>query len=136
MVAYSFQKPFHDPIRRLEKLHTVRADRPRHARVGEDIQLYGGMRTKYCKKLLTPDPVCTEVIPILIRFAWDTPEMISAIEIGPRKLTESQIEDFAAADGFAINYPDGTARSRMGHFWHKTHGRDDFFGLLIRWEPR
>jgi hypothetical protein len=87
-------------------------------------------------KLLTPDPICIEATPIIVRFAWDTPDLVSSIEIGRRKLTESQIEEFAAADGFAISHQPGTARSRMGHFWHKANGYGDIIGTWFRWEPR
>lgn len=45
MVAYSFQKRFVEPIRSGRKRQTIRADRKRHARPGEVLQLYSGMRT-------------------------------------------------------------------------------------------
>lgn len=63
MVAYNFHRQFVDPIRRNEKTGTVRAGRMRHANVGESMQLYTAMRTKHCRKILTPDPLCIGVTP-------------------------------------------------------------------------
>lgn len=136
MVAYSFQKQFHKPIRELEKTGTVRGDRPRHARIGEPVQLYAGMRTRNCFKLLTPDPICIDTPPILITFDRDHAEIITSIRIDGGYLNDQEIEDFAAKDGFGVNYPEGTARWRMGDFWQSKHGFGDFFGVWIKWEPR
>ena len=136
MVAYSFQKQFHGPIRKLEKRQTVRAMRPRHARVGEAVQLFGGMRTKYCVKLLDPDPICIDTPPILIGFDRDHAEIISSIRIDGGYLSDAEIEAFAVADGFGIDYPRGTARCRMGDFLHHQHGLDQLFCVLIKWDQR
>ena len=57
MVAYSFKSQFEEPIVAREKRQTVRGFRKRHARPGEPIQLYVGMRTRNCRKILTPDPI-------------------------------------------------------------------------------
>lgn len=59
MVAYNFQSRFAGPIKRGEKSHTIRKNgKRRHARPGEPLQLYTGMRTKSCKKIIVKDPVC------------------------------------------------------------------------------
>lgn len=59
MVAYNFQSRFAGPIKRGEKSHTIRKNgKRRHARPGEPLQLYTGMRTKSCKKIVAKDPVC------------------------------------------------------------------------------
>ncbi|MEJ0016825.1 MAG: ASCH domain-containing protein [Acetobacteraceae bacterium] len=47
MVAYSFKRDFAAPILAGIKRQTIRADRRRHARPGEVLQLYTGMRTKH-----------------------------------------------------------------------------------------
>ena len=48
MVAYSFKRRFREPILAGSKQQTIRADRKRHARRGEALQLYTGMRTTQC----------------------------------------------------------------------------------------
>jgi hypothetical protein len=58
MVAYSFQKQFVPAIISGKKRQTIRAfGKRRHAYVGEPIQLYVGMRTKQCAKII-PDQIC------------------------------------------------------------------------------
>ena len=57
MVAYSFKARFVPLIREGLKTQTIRAQRSRHARPGELIQLFSGMRTHLCEKIV-PDPVC------------------------------------------------------------------------------
>ena len=55
MVAYNFQKQFADAVERGEKRQTIRAPRRdgRHAKVGDKLQLYTGMRTKQCGMIVT-----------------------------------------------------------------------------------
>ena len=65
MVAYGFKKYFVPQIEDGSKTHTIRGQRRRHAHVDEPIQLYQGMRTKYCRKIIA-DPVCIAVLPIII----------------------------------------------------------------------
>lgn len=137
MVAYNFHRQFVGPIRRNEKTGTVRAARMRHANVGESVQLYTAMRTKHCRKILTPDPVCIAVTPILIGFEREHPELISAIQIDETWLSDAEIEDFAIRDGFGVNYPEGTARWRMGQYWARSQPMlEAFLGVWVRWEAR
>jgi hypothetical protein len=49
------------------------------------------------------------VTPILIGFEREHPELISAIQIDERWLSDAEIEDFAIRDGFGVNFPAGTA---------------------------
>lgn len=125
MVAYSFQKQFAPPIQAGTKTGTIRADRKRHARVGEDLQLYRGMRTKYCEKII-PDPVCLGVHPITIDVR---PHTFGIIEVGlPRWLLHRHGHDFfAQKDGFENI-------DAMHAFWRKHHGVGLFEGFWIRWE--
>ena len=120
MVAYSFQKQFIAPILAGRKAQTVRADRKRHARPGEDLQLYSGMRTKHCRLIGTA--VCMEIVPI--RF-----------ELGVRAVTLEGVRcdypyalaQFARADGFHD-------WAELRRFWHAQHpGVVDFSGWMIRW---
>ena len=135
MVAYSFKQRF---IRRIEtglgirtdedftllhpaKTQTIRAEgKRRHAKPGEVLQLYYGMRTRQCK--LIGVAKCVEVLPIII---WDT----FAIIVDGKVLTARQIKKFASADGF-----DDLDDMRL--FWKAEHGAfEKFEGRLIKWEP-
>lgn len=138
MVAYSFAPQFIAPIEVGAKLQTVRGHRPRHARPGEPIQLYTGMRTKHCRKLVDPDPIVSRVWPIriFINKRFHTGEIISRIDLDYHHLPAAEMEAFARADGFAPD-DDASALRRMGEFWVKAHNiKGDFFrfdGVCIRW---
>ena len=68
MVAYSFNKQFIEPIRLGIKTQTIRAHgKRRHAQMGDALQLYSGMRTAHCVRIIE-DTVCTESGPVWIRF--------------------------------------------------------------------
>lgn len=133
MVALSFKAQFAAPIIAGTKRQTVRAGRKRNPRAGERLQLYCGMRTKHCRKII-PDPLCTETCIVVITVDPAHQELIAAIEIDGDLLTERGIERFAVADGFAAQ-PGASARRAMGNFWIRHHGPGEFLGLLIRWEP-
>ena len=147
MVAYSFQKQFVGPIEGGEKRQTIRAPRKRHARVGEPIQIYTAMRTKGCRKLIDPDPVCIRSTRLQILFADDAdrhgPERIrfqNESASGWCELIGAEpIEQFAFEDGFRAD-DERTARAAMGAFWLATYGQDvppdavlRFDGHLIEW---
>jgi hypothetical protein len=120
MVAYSFQRQFIEPIRAGSKRQTIRADRKRHARHGETLQLYTGMRTKHCRLIGTA--ICRAVNPVTIDFDWNT---IAAGPVNLKKLHE--LEAFARSDGFA-------SWSDMRKFWRDTHGEvARWSGILIEW---
>ncbi|RWG12249.1 MAG: ASCH domain-containing protein [Mesorhizobium sp.] len=145
MVAYSFKPMFGHQVSSLTKRQTVRADRKRHARPGEAVQLFQGMRTRNCVKLVNPDPLCTRVRPIVIVTSPLLAEFIASIAIDGRSLHRDEIEAFAAADGFGIEHvgdwrfkrtgQTGSARWNMGAFWEAEHGEGLFEGKLIEWEP-
>lgn len=141
MVAYSF-KPFFAPqiVLRLKR-QTVRSDRPRHARPGEPVQLYQGMRTKHCRKILDRDPVCVDTLPIIIETSNLLPCFIASIEVGGCMLHRDEIETFASDDGFEPKHINGlapgmsgkTARENMGAFWRASHAPGCFSGVVIKW---
>jgi uncharacterized protein YqfB (UPF0267 family) len=109
MVAYSFQKRFAEPILAGTKSQTIRADRKRHARPGEELQLYTGMRTKHCRLIARVQ--CIGIRPITLDLAEDMPDA------------------FAHRDGFA-DWED------MRAFWRQFHpGVETFTGVLILWDP-
>lgn len=149
MPAYSFKKRFVTPIRiglglpvrhedadseaatiLLPKRHTIRAvGQRRHARPGETVQLYCGMRTKQCFKI--GEGRCTQVRPISIQVMANE---ITKIEIEGARLFGTLLQEFARADGFAD-------AQDMRLFWIREHGKRkrtpviNFEGLLIEWEP-
>lgn len=122
MVAYSFKKQFAEPILAGTKRQTIRAARRRHARVGEALQLYTGMRTKQCRLIARAE--CTHVHPITLDFDNAEVRVPWAIFSGPVAL-----DVFAASDGFD-SWDDLCA------FWKREHGSlDKFEGVLIAWRP-
>lgn len=128
MVAYSFRKRFAAPILAGTKAQTIRADRKRHARPGEEIQLYTGMRTKHCKLLARVR--CEAVVPVRMTFSrWGG---AAAVWLEDRPMASVLLDAFARQDGFG-SFLD------MRLFWLCEHARDadeiDFRGVLIRWTP-
>ena len=145
MVGYNFQPIFEPQIRDRSKLQTVRAPRLRHARPGEPVQLFCDQRSRHCRKLVSPDPICLRVRPIEIHVS----EMIgiASIAIEGIPLDREEIELFARADGFSPDRLQGlrvdghlingkTARNNMGRFWLYKHGAGRFEGVIVQWEPR
>lgn len=134
MVAYSFKTRFAAPILAGTKRQTIRADRKRHVRPGEELQLYTGMRTRHCK--LIGRAVCEAVYPIELFLAGPREgysEAWSDTHADPRFATagvyKADCNKFAVADGFA-------RWSDLVLFWRAEHpGVDHFGGVLIRWTP-
>lgn len=139
MVAYGFKKFFAPQIIAGIKRQTVRADRNRHARVGEALQLYQGMRTRHCVRII-PDVPCIGVDHIVIEREV---VKIAGIEINGVRLSHDEIEQFARDDGFAPEQLQGAggldshlAAYNMGMFWSLSHeGAAPFVGVMIRWDP-
>lgn len=121
MVAYSFKQRFVAPILAGTKRQTIRAERKRHAREGEAIQLYTGMRTKQCRAIGVA--TCRYVSPIRI----DVDGARVEFPTGRSLTTLDELDAFAAMDGFA-------AWRTMRLFWQAHHPATQFFsGVLIRW---
>ncbi len=152
MVAYSFNKIFVPQVEDWTKRQTVRGHRKRHARPREPVQLYTAMRTRHCRKLVDPDPVCTAVHEIRVEVGDKMllpssfgPGSIEGIEINGRELNPWGIETFATNDGFdpyrLIGPPAvgnvfrrcATARNFMGSFWHMMHGPGGWQGVVVYW---
>jgi hypothetical protein len=145
MVAYSFKRRFVDPIRvglssvslsfnAKPKRQTIRAERNgkhRHARPGDEVQLYCGLRTKGC--FLIGRARCLDVQPVRMSFgerragglAWS---FVDEIAVGGKKL--HALEQFARDDGF-LNLEEMTA------FWKAEHDPlpPIWSGVIIYWEP-
>lgn len=120
MVAYSFRPQFVAPIVAGTKRQTIRAERKRHARVGETVQLYTGMRTQHCRAIGLA--ICEGVMPIHIDVGR------ARIEIAGRLLQPLHgLDDFARDDGFED-------WQQMRRFWEEHHPRAPMFvGMLIHW---
>jgi hypothetical protein len=140
MVAYSFKKRFAAPIRSGDKAQTIRGERKRHARIGEPIQLYTGMRTRQCERICD-DPVCVGVRPIMIQWSEKGLECVSILPDqydpnvswafhpwGDHALDPSMHDSFAIADGF-------DDQSDMAAFWTDQCGlvNREYIGVLIEW---
>jgi hypothetical protein len=142
MVAYSFKRRFVEPIRagldpasadggavyvgsRLfnPKRQTIRAERARHARPGEELQLYCGMRTKGC--FLIAKVRCVKVTSIAFLFNGGMGIMLDG-----RRLKPHAANALARRDGF-----DNVAE--MHEFWKSEHSPlpVSWGGVLIEWEP-
>ncbi|QOG20437.1 hypothetical protein [Bradyrhizobium sp. SEMIA] len=151
MVAYSYKGRFVAPIRVglglpvqdehrelggyqpgqiiRPKRQTIRANgKRRHARPGETLQHYNGMRTPKCFKI--GDASCSAVSKISL---WVHGERVLINHIS--NLIEyrkpSELDTFARDDGF-----DDWAGMRA--FWLEEHDGKHlgpFIGVLIQWEP-
>lgn len=143
MVAYSFKRRFVNPIRagldpaskdggavyvgselHNPKRQTIRADRRRHVRPGEEIQLFCGMRTKDC--FLIGRARCLDVRPIFIEIEGPVVKVGDDLPM----LTVRRLDEFARRDGFD-DYKD------FAMFWYEEHheSMNDFRGVIITWEP-
>lgn len=125
MVAYSYKRRFVQPILDGTKVHTIRGDRKRHARPGEVMQNYWGMRTKGC--FLICAPICDRVSEIyidlaggLVRYVYD------------RMVTHQRapaLDAFARRDGFEC-------WADLKEFWRKENDATSWFkGVIIFWKP-
>jgi len=141
MVAYGFKRYFSPQIEDGSKTHTIRGHRRRHAHPGEPVQLYDGLRTRYCRKII-PDPPCIAVLPIVIMSSDLIEVGIAYIEIDGRPLRRDEIEGFAISDGFDPARLRGiapawligaTARETMGRFWRQEHSGSTFKGVIVKW---
>lgn len=115
MVALNFKAQFAPLIRERIKRQTIR--QTRRCKVGDRIQLYTGMRTRSCEKLVADDPVCT-----LVDYCALRPEYIT---FGNADLHPGA-DAFARADGFA-DY------AAMLAWFTETYGSPYFIGYVHLW---
>jgi hypothetical protein len=131
MVAYNFKPRFAEPILAGTKRHTIRAariGRVRHAREGEELQLFTGLRTPACK--LIARRRCIGIRKITLLFD-DDPEYEGIISpgFGIADWGYASLDDFAVGDGFA-NW------GELKAFWRETHRViTEFEGVIIFWQP-
>lgn len=117
MAALNFSPEFAPLVEARTKRQTIR--RSDRVRVGQRLQLYTGQRTKACRKLVDPDPVCTVVT--YVHLSADD------IVLGNVKHAPRNFDDFARADGFA-DY------AAMWKWFSERYGVDHFRGHLIKWD--
>jgi hypothetical protein len=131
MVAYNFQPQFEPAIVSLGKLGTIRATGARrHARPGEALELYRGMRTRCCQLIARAS--CSANDRIRISFEHfvikigEHPNAVRLVAIDESRM--QLLDNFAQGDGFADF-------AEMKGFWRRKHGPDDFDGRWIQWTP-
>lgn len=125
MPAYNCQRQFVKPILRGEKPHTIRRGRKHPTKVGDELKLYIGMRTKACK--LFAKARCTSIQPVVI-YPWKGELWM----VHPEHDILCPVEDLGAlarADGF----------EDVGAFFdffkrYKRECLDDF--EIIYWDPK
>ena len=115
MVAFNFQPEFVPLIVSGIKCQTIR--KRARAKVGDRLQLYTGQRTKACRKLIEPDPICTLVDYVGIR-----PEYLT---LGNVKQHAGDADAFAVRDGFE-GYDDMV-------MWFAEYGSTYFQGYVHCW---
>jgi len=122
MVAYNFMKQFARDVETGKKNQTIRAPRKksRHARVGEPVQLYTGMRSPSCRKLVDPDPYVTAVWEIII-----SENSVYDKSTGNFSQNPDVLRYFAKSDGFE-------SWEAMRDWFDQVHGLP-FTGVLIKW---
>src|SRR5262245_56745992 len=90
MVAFSFKEQFAESVASRVKRQTIRQSK--RAKRGDKIQLYTGMRTKKCRKLVDKDPTC-----VLVDYVGIRPDYLT---LGNTALHPGDADDFARRDGF------------------------------------
>ena len=117
MVAYNFQHQFAEAVESGRKRQTIRAPLKdgRHAKPGDQLQLYTGMRSKACRKLR--DAVCHDSCRIRV-------EADKIWTFGPQEL-HLDLQAWAKRDGFE-------SWADMRAFFEASHGLP-FDGVLISW---
>lgn len=128
MVQYSFKPGFVPHIRSGLKKQTIRLPRKRHARPGEDLQLYTGPRMRPVRIGLS---VCQSVHDVRLDFAENAVTLDDAITIEGAQA----LDDFAIRDGFATPAAsDITPWRYMSRWWALTHPDQPIFaGVLVDW---
>ena len=118
MTAFSFKPEFVGKIMSGEKLSTIRSTK--RCDVGDAMQLYTGLRTKKCTKLM--DSVCIGVAPILVsaRSLWKLGETEGNVKPSAAPLHEQE--------GF-MNVLD------MVEFFREEYGLP-YRGWIHAWRPQ
>lgn len=123
MVAINFKKQFADDVAYGHKTQTIR--QKARCRVGDELQLYTGQRTKQCEKLA--DAICTSIQPIEVH---PTYMKLNGVELYKGNAARDELDDrdndFAKKDSF-----DGYME--MSDFFRQQYGELPFIGVVIKW---
>jgi hypothetical protein len=127
MVAYNFQPRFERPILSGTKKQTIRQLRSppsRHARPGEELQLYVAQRSKHARLLCHPHCLRLCRVTLDLNVGVHLPAELETIS------DDAALDAFAVADGF------DDWRDLQG-FWRVNHpGVHVFSGVLVEWTDR
>lgn len=125
MVAYSFNKRFVPGIMSGVKDGTIRAPRrgvQPHARLGQEIQIYTGLRTKHVRLIGRATCLATEQVILRLRDG-----QVCFPQTAESLIADDDLATFARRDGF-VSWSDLVA------FWRATHpGVDEFHGVQVWW---
>jgi hypothetical protein len=128
MPAYNFQARFASMVESGLKRQTIRAiGKRRHACPGDSLQLYTGQRTKQCRKLVSPDPVCVAVQSVYIYKVVQRrhDNAVYQMYIDGKFVFQHEAAVIAEADGFED-------KSDFFTFFEEAHGMP-FHGVMIQW---
>lgn len=127
MVAYSFKPSFVPLILAGIKQQTIRLPRKRHARPGENVQLFHGPRMK---PIRIGEAICLSQSQVRLDFAGNCVSIDDAIDIRD----EAQLNAFATRDWFGDSRSGVPPWEFMGRWWAMTHPDQPVFaGVLIDW---
>lgn len=119
MTTLNFSGRFADLVASRKKRQTIRADRHNRLKVGTQLQLYTGMRTKSIRKLTEQDPVVIERVYVAVR-----PDYLT---LGGPGYPKVDIDEFAVMDGF-------NCYAEMVGWFQDTYKQPSFIGYCIRWQ--
>lgn len=85
---------------------------------GDALQLFQGLRTKECRKLIDPDPVCKDVQTVKI--------LPSGVFVDEEAIDPDLHKQFAQADGF-LDLRD------MQDFFYLMYKKSELSGFIIKW---
>jgi hypothetical protein len=123
MALLNFHKTFAPLVEAGTKRQTIRAERKRPITMGEVLYLYTGCRTKAARKL--GQHVCMSALPIRIQMVNRGNFRVLECWVNGRKLSGSEIQDLAQADGF-----EGLHEFKA---WFLPKETTEFHGQLIQW---
>jgi hypothetical protein len=124
MVALSFKPRFIEPYAAGTKGGTIRAPRKGREiiRPGVKLQLFTGMRTKYCRRF--GEETCISFRPIYLLFK-KRPRIVVPGD-ATTLIGRADLDRFAVFDGFE-NFDD------MEAFWQANHAVAEFIGTWTQW---
>jgi hypothetical protein len=124
MTVLTFASRFARLVESGAKPHTIRGERKRPIKVGDQLSLREWTGRPYgSPQRILRETTCSAVQPIMIRRSLGR----THIALDGVMLTPDQAEAFAQADGF------GSVFELL--LWFSEHGELPFNGWLIRWQP-